>query len=262
MAKVCQLFSGSSGNCIWLASGNTKILVDAGVSAKRIEQALMNIGESGNELSAIFVTHEHTDHISGVRVLAARYGIPVFADEAVLLKMHCEGKLSDKVITAPIQAEMEWNGIDILPFPLSHDSVACYGYRFNLPDGRSIAVCTDTGYVTPAAKKALPGTDFVFLESNHEVMMLENGPYPYPLKQRILSKQGHLSNDACAAFAAELVHSGTTRLMLSHLSKENNYPDVARQTTLTALTEAGFCENEDFRLKVATIENQERAIIL
>lgn len=262
MAKVCQLFSGSSGNCIWFAAGNTKILVDAGVSAKRIEQALMNIGESGSELSAIFVTHEHVDHISGVRVLAARYGIPVFADEKVLLKMYCDGKLSDKVITAPIEPTMELNGIAVKPFELSHDSVACYGYRFQLPEGRSIAVCTDTGYITPSAKVALPGTDLVFLESNHEVMMLENGPYPYPLKQRILSRQGHLSNDACAAFATELVHSGTTRLMLSHLSKENNFPDVARQTTLTALTEAGFRENEDFRLKVAPIENQERAMIL
>lgn len=262
MAKVCQLFSGSSGNCIWLASGATKILVDAGVSAKRIEQALMNIGESGSELSAIFVTHEHADHISGVRVLAARYGIPVLADEAVLLKMYNDGKLSDKVMTAPIEAAMELNGITVKPFQLSHDSVACYGYRFYLPEGRSIAVCTDTGYITPEAKRVLPGTDCVFLESNHEVMMLENGPYPYILKQRILSMQGHLSNDACAAFATELVQSGTTRLVLSHLSRENNFPDVARQTTLTALTEAGFRENEDFRLRVAPMENRERAMLL
>lgn len=262
MAKVCQLFSGSSGNCIWIASGGTKLLVDAGVSAKRIEQALMQIGEGANELDAIFVTHEHADHISGVRVLAARYGIPVLADDAVLLKMYSDGKLNDKVITQPITASMELNGIEILPFQLSHDSVACYGYRFNLPDGRSVSVCTDTGYVTAAAEKTVPGSDLVFLESNHEIMMLENGPYPYVLKQRILSNRGHLSNDACAAFATELVHSGTTRLVLSHLSRENNFPDVARQTTLAALTEAGFRENEDFRLKVAPIENSERAIIL
>ena len=262
MAKVCQLFSGSSGNSIWIASSNTKILVDAGVSAKRIEKALMQIGESGSELSAVFVTHEHADHISGVRVLAARYGIPVFAEENVLLKMYNDGKLSEKVLTAPIAEPIELNGIEVQPFALSHDSTACYGYRFDLPDGRSVAVCTDTGYVTAAAKKTLPGTDLVFLESNHEVMMLENGPYPYYLKQRILSKQGHLSNADCAAFATELIQSGTTRLVLSHLSRENNFPDVARQTTLTALTEAGFRENEDFRLKVAPVENCERAMIL
>jgi len=262
MSKVCQLFSGSSGNCIWIASGNTKLLVDAGVSAKRIEQALMNIGESAGELSAIFVTHEHTDHISGVRVLAARYGIPVYADSRVLLKMYSDGKLSDKVLTAPTERNMELNGIEVLPFELSHDSVACFGYRFNLPDGRSVSVCTDTGYVPISAKRTMPGSDLVFLESNHEIMMLENGPYPYVLKQRILSKEGHLSNADCAAFATELVRSGTTRLVLAHLSRENNFPDVARQTTLSALTEAGFSEEVDFRLKVSPIENTERAIIL
>ncbi|MBQ9227191.1 MAG: MBL fold metallo-hydrolase [Eubacterium sp.] len=262
MSKACQLFSGSSGNSIWIASGETKILVDAGVSAKRIEQALMNLGESAGELSAILVTHEHADHISGVRVLASRYGIPVLADSNVLLKMYEDGKLNDKVITAPIEATMSLDGVEIKPFALSHDSVACYGYRFNLPDGRSVAVCTDTGYITAAAKDALTGCDLVFLESNHEVMMLENGPYPYLLKQRILSRKGHLSNSDCAAYATELVSAGTTRLVLSHLSRENNFPEIARQTTVAALTAAGFKENTDYRLRVSAPENRERPILL
>ena len=262
MSKACQLFSGSSGNAIWLACDETKILVDAGVSAKRIEKALMNIGEDAASLSAIFVTHEHSDHITGVRVLASRYGIPVFSGETILLRMLVDGKLDERVMTSPVSYGMHIGGVEVLPFELSHDSVQCLGYRFNMPDGRSISVCTDTGYVTAAAKKTITGSDLVFLESNHEVRMLENGPYTYALKQRILSRKGHLSNADCAAFAAELVASGTTRLVLSHISRENNHPEIARQTTLCALTEAGFTEGEDFRLRVSPIENTERPIRL
>ena len=262
MSKACQLFSGSSGNSILIASGETKLLVDAGVSAKRIENALFNIGESAGELSAIFVTHEHSDHISGIKVLAARHGIPVFSSETILMKMVVDGKINEKIMTQPISENMVLGGIEIIPFELSHDSVQCFGYRFNLPDSRSVSVCTDTGYVPLSAKKVIPGSDLVFLESNHEVTMLENGPYPYILKQRILSRKGHLSNADCAAFAAELVGSGTTRLVLSHLSRENNFPDIARQTTLSALTEAGFTENRDFRLRVAPVENNERPMKL
>ena len=148
-----------------------------------------------------------------------------------------------------------------MPFVNSHDSVACVGYRFNM-NGRSIAVCTDTGYVTDDAREKLKGTDMVYLESNHEVTMLENGFYPYQLKQRILSAKGHLSNFACGEFAKELVQNGTTRLVLAHLSKENNNPDVARQATLCALSEAGFEQNKDFRLGVSAEECFERPIVL
>ena len=262
MSKACQLFSGSSGNSIFISCRDTKILIDAGVTAKRLEEGLYAIGESAGDLSAIFITHEHSDHINGLRVLAARHGIPVFSSENVLMKMVVEGKINEKIMTQPIEDNMEIGGVEVRPYELSHDSVACHGYRFNLPDGRSIAVCTDTGYVTAAAKSILTGTDLVFLESNHEVRMLENGPYPYILKQRILSRKGHLSNDDCAAFAAELVKSGTTRIHLSHLSRENNMPDLARQTTAAALSAAGFREDYDYRLSVSAPVNHERPIIL
>ena len=261
MAKVCQLFSGSSGNSIFISDEKAKFLVDAGVSAKRIEQALLSIGESADELTAIFVTHEHTDHIQGLRVLASRHSLPVFTSEAVLARLYIDGKINDKVNALPISENMELEGAEIIPFMLSHDSVECWGYRFNI-GGRAISVCTDTGYIPISAKKAVPGSDLVFLESNHEVMMLENGPYPYILKQRILSRKGHLSNTDSAAFSKELVGSGTTRIVLSHLSKENNHPDIARLTTLTALEEAGFAHNRDFQLFVAKPQNEERAIIL
>jgi phosphoribosyl 1,2-cyclic phosphodiesterase len=262
MAKACQLFSGSKGNSIFISNGNAKILIDAGVSAKRMDEALHNIGEDGDDISAIFITHEHSDHIKGVRVFATRHNIPIFAHQNVIDQMIMSGDITNKMTANSITDNMELCGIEINPFTLSHDSSACVGYRFNLAGNRSISVCTDTGYVTDSARNTLLGTDMIFLESNHEITMLENGPYPYPLKQRILSDHGHLSNATCSQFANELVKNGTTRICLSHLSDENNHPEIARQTTLAVLNESGFKENIDFRLKVSAKINSERPIVL
>lgn len=262
MSKTCQLFSGSSGNSIFLSSKETKFLVDAGVSAKRICEGLSYIGEDAEKISAIFITHEHSDHIKGLRVLAERYSIPVFADKAVLEKMLSSGDLNDKIKTFPIQENMEFCGVEIVPFRLSHDSVSCHGYRFNIHNNRSVSICTDTGFITKEAENTITGSDLVFLESNHEITMLQNGFYPYYLKQRILSSRGHLSNAASSEFAKKLIESGTTRLVLSHLSRENNHPEVARQTALFALNETGAKEDIDFRLFVSAPVNEERAIIL
>lgn len=262
MSKVCQLFSGSSGNSIYISSRNAKILVDAGVSCKRLTQGLMNIGENPEELSAIFITHEHTDHIKGVRVFAKKYNIPVFAPENVLEEMYSAGHITQGITAEKISTNMALCGVEILPFKNSHDSVECVGYRFNLMDGRSISVCTDTGYITDDAREKITGSDLVFLESNHETTMLQNGPYPYQLKKRILSDRGHLSNEACSEFASHLVKNGTTRIVLSHLSRENNYPHLAFQTTLSKLQDSGFRENVDFRLRVSGEENFERPIVL
>lgn len=261
MAKACQLFSGSKGNSIYISSACGKFLVDAGVSAKRLDEKLRSIGVEPDELDGIFVTHEHTDHIGGLRVFSAKHNLPVFAHKDVAEKIKASGSIKDGVPLYKIYENMEIGGAEIVPFVNSHDSVACVGYRFNM-NGRSIAVCTDTGYVTDDAKEKLKGTDMVYLESNHEVTMLQNGIYPYPLKQRILSAKGHLSNFACGEFAKELVQNGTTRLVLAHLSKENNNPDVARQATLCALSEAGFEQNKDFRLGVSAEECFERPIVL
>ncbi len=262
MAKVCQLFSGSSGNSIYISAKETKILVDAGVSAKKLGIALDEIGEQAENISAIFITHEHIDHIKGLRVFASKYNIPVFAHNDVINSMKSTGNINEKVCSYSVSDNMEIGGIEILPFKLSHDSVACLGYRFNLPDGRSVSVCTDTGYVTDDAKNIIKGSDLVCLESNHEVSMLMNGLYPYNLKKRILSDVGHLSNTACGEFATELVKTGTTRLVLSHLSKDNNHPDIARQTTKSMLLQCGFEDNKDYRMKISMPENNERPIVL
>ncbi len=262
MAKVCQLFSGSSGNSIFISDGETKFLVDAGVTAKRLDYALNHIGEDAGELGAIFITHEHFDHVKGLRVFASRHNIPVFSSEKILERLYADDRVNDKIETQEISENMEIGGAEIIPFELSHDSVQCFGYRFNLKSGKSVSVCTDTGFVTAAAKSAVPGSDFVFLEANHEITMLENGPYPYMLKQRILSNCGHLSNDASAEFARALVKSGTRWVNLSHISRENNVPEIAKQTVIAALSEDGLRAGFDYKLSASEQENSKRAIIL
>lgn len=262
MSKVCQLFSGSSGNSIYISSQGTNVLVDIGVSAKRCENALMDINVDPSEIHAIFITHEHTDHVAGVRVFASRYGIPVFAPPASLEEMFLTGKVTDRVNLNPIQGVVDFGDILIEPFALSHDSADCVGYKFNLGDQRKVAVCTDTGCITNDAREMLIGSDLVFLESNHEVPMVETGSYPYMLKKRILSNRGHLSNGDCAQFVKELVENGTTRIVLSHLSRENNVPNIARLATTGALCEIGAREDADYRLYVSPPANESRCIVL
>lgn len=262
MSKVCQLFSGSSGNSILISSKGHNILVDIGVSAKRCENALNDIGVDPDSIDAVFVTHEHTDHSGGVRVFSSRHKVPVFASDACIEEMMLSGVLDEKVLCNTLDYHTELNGIEVMTFRQSHDSVDCLGYRFNLPDGRSVSVCTDTGYITDNAKEILPGTDLIFIESNHETSMVETGPYPYPLKKRILGPDGHLSNFACSEYIKELAENGTTRFVLSHLSRENNMPHIARQTALAALNEIGLMQDRDFRLYVSPPENDAGGIVL
>lgn len=262
MAKACQLFSGSSGNSIYIGNNSAGILVDIGVSAKRCEYQLNRIGISPDSLKAIFVTHEHKDHISGVRVFASKFNIPVFAAPETLEEMYRLDMINSKVNAYEIEGSTDISGIGIEPFRNSHDAACCLGYKITMPDGRKISVCTDTGYVTDEAKNMLTRTDMIFLESNHEISMLENGGYPYHLKRRILSSKGHLSNLAASEFAKELLQSGTTRFVLSHISRENNMLEIARQTAVSALAELGAKENSDYRLYVSKPENDEGLIVL
>lgn len=262
MSKVCQLFSGSSGNSILVSGSGHNFLVDIGVSAKRCEKALLDIGIEPDSIDGIFVTHEHKDHASGIRVFATRHKVPVFAPDACIGAMLESGDLNDKQTIIPFEHHMEHCGIEVKAFNQSHDSVDCVGYRFELPDGRSTAVCTDTGFITDNARSILKGVDLIFIESNHEISMVQADSYPYPLKKRILGAYGHLSNFDCGEYIKELALDGTTRFVLSHLSRENNMPHIARQTALAALNEAGLIEDKDFRLYVSPPENDSRSIAL
>ncbi len=257
MARFCSLFSSSSGNSTFLSAGKTNILIDAGVSAKRLKEALTARDIDPVSIAGIFITHEHGDHISGVRVLASGFNIPVFATEGTLGYLEENGTINGKFPFEVIPYEgMEIGDMFIKPFHTPHDSRESCGYKISLPHSQSAAIATDIGKITPEIKEHLIGCDLVMLESNHDVGMLQNGPYPYVLKRRILSDVGHLSNVACGDMAAELVEKGTSRLYLGHLSDENNFPDLAFQTSLAAISEKlGAVPGRDYILEVNKKEN-------
>lgn len=252
MAKFCSLYSSSSGNCTYIGSSAGGILVDIGVSAKKTEEALKDIGVSPDSIKGIFITHEHSDHISGVRVFASKHHIDVFATEGTLNGMNDFGVFKSPFDAYIIPEEgVEISGMYIKPFDTPHDSNDSCGYVVLTPDGKRIAVATDIGKITPVVDKALCGCDLVLIESNHDKRMLQLGPYPYFLKERILSDTGHLNNEDCAKEVARLYVNGTTRFVLGHLSKENNYPPLAFETTKAALSELGAEEGKDYILTVA-----------
>lgn len=257
MARFCSLFSSSSGNSTFLSSGKTNILIDAGVSAKRLKASLLERDIDPGSLAGIFITHEHIDHINGVRVLAGAYNIPVYATEGTLSYMQENGTINGKFPAEVIPYEgVEVGDMFIKPFATPHDSRESCGYKIELPHSLAAAVATDIGKITDTIKENLIGCDLVMLESNHDIGMLQNGPYPYALKRRILSDGGHLSNVACGDMVAELVLKGTARIFLGHLSEENNFPDLAFQTSLAAVTEkTGAVCGRDYMLEVCRTQN-------
>lgn len=251
MTRLCPLFSGSSGNSYYIGSGEHGILVDCGRNAKQIENALAANRLDVNSLEAVFITHEHTDHVSAMKVFAARHKLRVYASPGTIDALEEKGLISDKIDIVPITAEgADEAGMFIKPFHISHDCREGVGYVIETEDGRKTAFATDTGIITDEIRSAISGCDTVVLESNHDVGMLRCGSYPYILKKRILSDVGHLSNELCAQTAVELVRSGTTRLLLAHLSRENNIPELARQASLCELEQNSMKMDIDFMLSV------------
>ncbi|CCX37786.1 metallo-beta-lactamase domain protein [Clostridium sp. CAG:1013] len=259
MARLCPLFSGSTGNSYYIGSRSAGVLLDAGRSARQLEQALKRCEVDPLAIQGILITHEHSDHISGVRVLAKKYKLPVFASQGTLMAM--ESSLGE-VERWVLEGRLELAGMEITPFATPHDSAQSLGFRITTADHREFALATDLGEVTPCVREHLLGAEFVVVESNHDKEMLRCGPYPYYLKRRILSERGHLSNEDCAAFLPELVRAGTKRILLAHLSRENNTPTLAGETALAALTAAGCRPGTDFRLEVAAPDNPEGKTII
>ncbi|MDO4288286.1 MAG: MBL fold metallo-hydrolase [Eubacterium sp.] len=250
--KFCTLFSGSSGNSMFVASGGTRLLVDAGLSGKRVEQALAEIDELAGQLGGILVTHEHKDHIQGVGVLSRRYDLPVYANFATWERMRGDlGKIDEKNVRVfETGTPFVIGDFRINAFRTSHDAAESVG--FVIEDGRaSVGIATDTGIVTEDIVGALTGRDLVVIESNHDPSMLEAGSYPFPLKQRIKGDRGHLSNEICAETVKKLVAAGLNKAVLGHLSAENNYPLLAYQTTARILEGEGMKVGEDLSLDVA-----------
>lgn len=235
--KICCLCSGSSGNCTYIEINGKKILIDAGKSARTLVSALAQISVSPDEINAIFITHEHNDHVAALRTLSHKHKIPVhiMLDSAKKFQGLCDELLcSCLCIHDKTDYSVNIEDVTVTAFPTPHDSRASVGYKISC-NGTNIAYATDIGYVTDKIRESLVGCQYVILESNHDTEMLRTGPYPYELKERISSKYGHLSNAECAALASYLCEHGTKRIMLAHLSKENNTPDLAYNETYSAV---------------------------
>ena len=249
--EVISLCSGSRGNATYVHYADTRILIDCGCSCKVLKTALAVCKTCLEELNAVFITHEHEDHVRALAVLCRQYSIPVHIVEhcahAYCIAKHTE--LPACFVTHPILFTQPIGDLVLSSFPTSHDSAASVGYRICAND-TTISLATDMGMVTNDVLAGLRGAQYVILEANHDENLLLTGPYPYPLKRRILSDSGHLSNDAAAALCVQLLQSGTRRIMLSHLSEQNNTPLLARQTVLCALQDAGITDAAH-RLEVA-----------
>ena len=233
MTTVHTLASGSSGNAAVLSCGDTHLLIDAGISCRRITAALKELGLTPADLTAILITHTHSDHISGLNTLLKKTTCPLLATPRTCRELSCRVEGIDPRLMG-LDGPITLGEIDMQPIPTSHDAPGSCGWRLDTESG-SVGFLTDTGYVTDEALDLLPGVDFVILESNHDVESLCSGPYPYYLKQRILGARGHLSNAAAGAFARRLAEGGTRQFVLAHLSRENNTPERARQTLERAL---------------------------
>lgn len=240
MTTVHTLASGSSGNALLLSHSGVHLLVDAGISCRRITISLRELGLALEDLTAIFITHTHSDHIAGLQTMLKRPVPPIWATEQTGrgLCYRLAGVEDHLQITPPCQS-VDLEGITVTAIPTSHDAPGACGFRFDTMDG-SVGVLTDSGYVTDEAADLLPGVDLAVLEANHDMETLRSGPYPYYLKQRILGSEGHLSNEDSARFAVTLAESGASEIVLAHLSRENNTPAMARTAVETALSAAGL----------------------
>ncbi len=242
--EVCSLFSGSSGNCIYVAKGETKLLVDAGVSGSKVIKALEGIGVKPEEINGILVTHEHTDHVQGAGVLSRKLDIPIYAtaktQEAMLAKI---GQVSFKnLIEIEANKDFYIGNIDISPYSIPHDAVDPVAYNF-MSRGKKVGICTDLGFMPKQVFENVKDCDVLLLEANHDLNMLNSGAYPYELKRRISGKQGHLSNETCGKVLA-LIADKVRSVMLGHLSKENNTEELAFLTITEILKNEGITSKD------------------
>lgn len=252
MSRICPLFSSSSGNSTYIGTEFGALLIDAGASFKRIKEAIESAGGSLEEIKAVCVTHEHSDHIVGLKTLLNKTGAVLFASEKTLETLENIGKIPAGIETVALEDDgFEAAGIGIKRFATSHDCEGSSGYKFFLPKGKKFTLCTDLGVITEGVREVLRGSDLVLIESNHDIEMLKKGPYTNELKMRILSDKGHISNAACAAELKTLLNGGTQRFILGHLSRNNNTPLIARSCSEAALMDLGAQNGKDYILKVA-----------
>lgn len=250
--QVHILASGSSGNAIYFQVGETRILIDAGISARRIEHGLASVGVKACDLDGILVTHEHTDHVKGIDVFVRRHHIPVFARPKAWDMMSFRDKLPSNCIKF-LEADLELKDLYIKPFSISHDAIDPVGFSLFSHNFKGV-VATDLGVVNKEVKEALCLADIAILEANHDIKMLKGGSYPAFLKNRILSSKGHLSNIEAGKLLANIKKKPNMQVFLAHLSQENNRPSIAYNTVSQILTKAGYEVGTDISIKCTSAQ--------
>lgn len=253
--RFCSIASGSSGNCIYVGSGCAHVLVDVGISGKKIEAGLNSIDLTGKDIDGILVTHEHSDHIKGLGVIARKYGIPIYTTGGTadaMSRMSGLGKIPEGLIREVREDEpFSIKDISIHPFTIPHDAAQPVGYRLEC-GGQSVGIATDLGKYNEYIVENLQNLDAVLLEANHDIRMLQVGKYPYYLKQRILGDRGHLSNENAGRLLCRLLHDNLKAVFLGHLSKENNYEELAYETVCQEVTLGDNpYKSRDFKIQVA-----------
>ncbi|NLK22347.1 MAG: MBL fold metallo-hydrolase [Epulopiscium sp.] len=253
--RFCTITSGSSGNCIYIGTPKVNLLIDAGISGKRVQMGLEEINVNPKEIDGILVTHEHSDHIKGIGILSRRFDIPLFATAKTWEAMDDMGKVIGKINQENriiIEKEKDFIMEDLLihPYSIPHDAADPVGYTFIHGD-RKISMATDLGHINEHIKNNIRESNLILLESNHDIDMLRSGSYPYYLKQRILGEQGHLCNEMAGRMLAQVFHENLRTVILGHLSKENNYPDLAYISVKNELISEGIEVDERVELIVA-----------
>ena len=257
--KLSSISSGSQGNCILVENENTTLLVDVGISKKKVEEGLSCFNRNPEEIDGILITHEHMDHIKGLGVFLRKYHIPVYATEKTIdyiLHKSDMGKIdSDLFFVIEKNKSFDLKNLKILPLPISHDALdpVCFRFDEDSTGNKSCAIATDIGETTKELILSLQELDGILIESNHDIRMLQMSSYPYNLKQRIWGNKGHLSNEACGNFINEIISRRLKKIVLGHLSQENNYPELAFQAVRNEINFADhkFC-TDDIDLKVAS----------
>ena len=251
--RLCSIASGSSGNCVYVGSEATHLLVDVGISGKRVEEGLATLELTGGDLDGILITHEHTDHIAGLCVISKKYHIPIYATEGTIRAIQSCKNAPEPELFRRIAADEKFviKDLTVAPMRISHDAAEPTAYRIGYGNHR-VAVCTDLGVYNDYTVECLKGMDALLLEANHDINMLQVGPYPYYLKQRILGEKGHLSNENAGRLLSRVLCDRTKAVVLGHLSKENNLPELAYEAVRMEIT-MGDCpyRAEDFQMMVA-----------
>ena len=251
MSKFVTLSSGSSGNCSFIEHKGVKILVDAGFSGKKIEGLLEKVGEKASDLDAIFLTHEHNDHVQGAGVLSKRFNIPIYANAGTWQGFSQKAKRlkEENIKIFKTNEFLNFKSMDILPIAIHHDAQEPCGYVFYLGN-KKITILSDTGLVDEKMAYEIKGSDIYYMEANHDLEALKIGPYPYNLKLRVMGNMGHLSNDQSAEALADALVGKEEYVFLSHLSDTNNTPELSRLTVDNYWTKMGLDTNKDIKLEV------------